>query len=132
MKLTLRGVEYQSDMLSLYRLTIAEAREIKRNTHMTIADWRFGLITFTREDPDVFAGLIYLLKHRAGEVVDWEEVGRINTQELVDGFEWQDSDTELVASVQAERAAAEAEASGEEGAASDGDQPPELETPAGT
>lgn len=105
MKLTLRGVEYQSDLLSLYDLTINEARAIKANTttHMTIADWRVGLITFNREDPDVLAALIYLLRHRAGEIDDWDAIGDIRTRELTDGFEWEESDTELVNRVQQEQ-----------------------------
>ena len=87
MKLTLGGVTYQADMLSLYRLSIREAREIKRHTTLTLADWRFGLRTFFREDPDILLGVVYVLKSRAGEVVNWDELDGLNAQDIVDGIE---------------------------------------------
>lgn len=100
MKLTLGEVTYQSDLMALYRLSIAEARVIKRQTGMTLADWRFSLITYFREDPDMLAGLVYLLKHRAGEVVDWDEIGLINAQDVIDGAKFEESDAEQLARIQ--------------------------------
>lgn len=106
MKLTLRGVEYQSDLMGLYELSLGEARQIKRRTGMTISDWRVGLMTFTREDPDVLASLVYLLRHRARQPadpeVDWAEIDQVGIKELVEGFEWEDADTDLVNRVQEE------------------------------
>lgn len=100
MKLTLREVEYRADLADLYRLSIAEARTIKRRTGMTIADWRVGLMTLVREDPDVLAGLVFLLRHRARSdadpEVDWDDIGTLTIEELAEGFEWEASDTEAV------------------------------------
>lgn len=108
MKLTLGEKTYQADMLDLYRPSIAEARTIKRHTGMTLADWRFSLVTYFREDPDMLAGLVYLLKHRTGEVVDWDELGRINAQDVIDGFEIEASDKALAERIEAEREALQA------------------------
>lgn len=92
MKLVLDGHEYSSPILDLYRVTIGEARTIKRCTGLTLADWRLGLLTWGREDPDVLAGLVYLLRSRAGETVDWYELEQINAQDVVDGLTVEESD----------------------------------------
>lgn len=92
MKLTLGGSEYRSGILDLYRLTLGEARVIKRNTGLTLSDWRLGLITWGREDPDVLAGLLYVLKIRAGEHVLWADLDTVNAQDIVNGLELEESD----------------------------------------
>lgn len=92
MKLALDGDEYSSPILDLYRLTISEARTIKRHTGLTLADWRLGLLTWGREDPDVLVGLVYLLKTRAGETVDWYELDQVNAQDVVNGLTVEESD----------------------------------------
>lgn len=92
MKLVLDGCEYSSPILDLYRVTIGEARRIKRSTGLTLSDWRLGLLTWGREDPDVLVGLVYLLKSRAGETVDWYELDQINAQDVIDGLEIEESD----------------------------------------
>lgn len=134
MKLTLRGVEYQSDLLALYEISLGEARKIKRHTGMTISDWRVGLMTFTREDPDVLASLVYLLRHRARKAgdpeVDWSEIDQIGSKELAEGFEWEDVDTELVARVRAGGETVESGPDSEPPAESDEQRPPRRTTKA--
>lgn len=107
MKLTLRGVEYQSDLMALYEISLGEARVIKRNTGMTITDWRVGLMTFAREDPDVLTALVFLLRHRArtssDPEVDWSEIDQIGVRELAEGVEWEDADADLIARIRAGR-----------------------------
>lgn len=106
MKLTLRGVEYQADLPDLYVVSITEARTIKANTRMTIQDWRIGLMTFVREDPDILAALVYLLWHRARKPddpeIDWREIGTVTSKEIAQGVAWEDSDTEAVKAARAE------------------------------
>ncbi|MGH7964163.1 MAG: hypothetical protein ACRERD_20465 [Candidatus Binatia bacterium] len=84
--------EYRSGILDLYRLTLGEARVIKRNTGLTLSDWRLGLITWGREDPDVLAGLLYVLKTRAGEHVLWADLDAVNAQDIINGLELEESD----------------------------------------
>lgn len=120
MKLTLGGVEYHSDLMALYRVSINEARIIKRQTGMTLADWRFSLVTYFREDPDMLAALVWLLKRRAGEVADWDEIDRIGAQDVIDGAVFEEADAQELARIQGENASSEA-------AADDG----EIATPVG-
>lgn len=93
MKLTLGDKEYVSDLLGLYKLTIGEARVIKRNTDMGIAEWRFGLISMnTRWDPDVMAGIVFLLRARAGERVDWSDIDTLTVEQITQGFDFTEDD----------------------------------------
>jgi hypothetical protein len=91
-KLSLDGREYQAKAYSLFDLSIGEARTIKRNTGMSISEWRLGLMTLHREDPDVLAGIVFVLRHRAGEQVDWAEMENISTQTLIAGLKLEDGD----------------------------------------
>lgn len=94
MKLTINGTEYQASMPSMLRLTIGEARAIKSHTGLSIADWRLGLMTLNREDPDVLAGLVVLLKYRAGEGIELAELDALNTDALVGSAVFEDNDRE--------------------------------------
>jgi hypothetical protein len=91
-KLSLDEREYQAKAYSLFDLSIGEARTIKRNTGMSISEWRLGLMTLHREDPDVLAGIVFVLRHRAGEQVDWAEMENISTQTLIAGLKLEDGD----------------------------------------
>jgi hypothetical protein len=101
-KLSLDGREYQAKTYSLFDLSIGEARTIKRNTGMSISEWRLGLMTLHREDPDVLAGIVFVLRHRAGEQVDWAEMENISTQTLIAGLKLEDGDLDPPAEESAE------------------------------
>jgi phospholipase C len=90
MKLTLAGTEYQSDLFPLLKLTIGEARVIKRNTGMNIGQWRNGLSNLGEEDADVLAALVFLLRSRAGETVDdnWDELDALSEYDIITGFDF--------------------------------------------
>lgn len=100
MKLTLNGTEYQSKLFALLNPSIGEARIIKRHTGMSISEWRLGLMTLHREDPDVLAGLVFILKHRAGEQVDWSELEQLSSQELNEAITVEDGDLDPPAPVE--------------------------------
>lgn len=100
MKLTLNGTVYQCPSMRLYELSLGEAVELKRLTGLTIADWRLGLLTFDRHDPDVLIGVVWLLKTRAGEPLHLDQVNMIPTSELLAGFDWSDDLAEMQASLQ--------------------------------
>lgn len=76
--------DYDFDPESLYDLTIGEARAIKAQTGLTVTDWRLGLVTSYRQDPDVLAGIVWVVRRRAGETVDWADIDRISTTELLE------------------------------------------------
>lgn len=97
MILELGEQRYHQEMIELYRLSIGEARVIKRQTGMTIADWRMGLATIQREDPDIFAGLVFLFRGRAGETVNWDQIDATGAQDLVAGLQFDEGDRELMA-----------------------------------
>ena len=88
MKLTLGDTEYQSDLFPLLKLTIGEARVIKRNTGMNIGQWRAGLSNLGEEDPDILAALVFLLRSRAGELVDWDELNALSEYDIITGFDF--------------------------------------------
>jgi hypothetical protein len=88
MKLTLGDTEYQSDLFPLLKLTIGEARIIKRNTGMNIGQWRNGLSNLGEEDPDVLAALMFLLRSRAGEQVTWDEIDLMSEYDIITGFDF--------------------------------------------
>jgi hypothetical protein len=97
-KLTLpNGRVYTAKSMRLYELDLGEAREIKRYTGLTLADWRLGLLTFDRHDPDILAGVVWLLMKRAGDTVHWDELNMIPSLELLRGFDWSDDVAEMQA-----------------------------------
>lgn len=88
MRLTLGGTVYTSPVMRLYDVSLGEAREIKKMTGLTIQDWRLGLLTFNRLDPDVLLGLVWLLRTRAGETPHLDELNMIPVAELTTAFDW--------------------------------------------
>lgn len=93
MKLTLGDKEYTSTLMGLYELSIGEARTIKRNTGMTITEWQLGLALFSRrEDADILAGLVFLLRSRAGEQVAWSDIDTLPIKSVKEGFDVTDLD----------------------------------------
>lgn len=92
MTLVLRGKTYETEFLDLLQLSIGESRTLKRNCvglsgkAMTGADWRECVIAFDREDPDLFAGIVFLLRSRAGEIVEWAYVEDVTVKEFAEGF----------------------------------------------
>lgn len=119
MKLVLDDKTYTAALPTLYRLTIGEAQAIKRHTGLTLSDWRIGMLTFYREDPDVLAGLVFLLRKRSGETVDWVALGEVNAQDVIDGLELDPEDEQLLTLLLPE--------DGSEGA-TDASPPPESAT----
>lgn len=115
MKLTLNGKEYQSPVLTLFTISIGEARAIKRHTGLTIADWHDGLKTLGRFDPDVCLSLVFLLKSRAGESVNWDELNALSAMDVVAAFDFtltDDDRSDMARSVVAEAEQALDEAPG--------------------
>jgi hypothetical protein len=88
---------YTSSVVDLVRLSIGEARAIKRATGMTIADWRDTFRRIDREDPDLLIGLAYLMRTRAGEPVDWSDLDHMSSTELMAAFEATNDDTPAAA-----------------------------------
>lgn len=92
MTLALKGKTYETDFLDLLKLTIGESRVIKRNCvgpegkAMTGADWRECMVRFDREDPDLLAGIVFLLRSRAGEIVEWSELEDLTVEEFATGL----------------------------------------------
>ncbi len=79
----LDGKDYDYDEDSLFDVTIGEARAIKAATGLTIGDWKSGLVTMTfRGDPDVLAGIVWLVRKRADDPITWNEIDQISTTAL--------------------------------------------------
>ncbi len=66
--------DYDYDPDGLYDLTFGEARAIKANTGLTIADWQYGLASFYRGDIDVIRAMIWLVCKRSEDPVTWVEM----------------------------------------------------------
>jgi hypothetical protein len=92
MTLALRGKTYETEFLDLLQLSIGESRTLKRNCvgpsgkAMTGADWRDCVIAFDREDGDLLAGIVFLLRSRAGEIVEWSDLETVTVSELAEGL----------------------------------------------
>lgn len=84
---TLNGKTYRSSVMDLVRLSIGEARVIKRETGMKIADWRDTFRAIDREDPDLLIGLAYLMRTRAGELAEWSDLDHMSSLELMSAFD---------------------------------------------
>ena len=104
MKLTLGDKTYESDLGPLKEPSIGEARAIKRQTGLTITDWAEGLENLGRLDPDVLAGLVFLLRKRAGEPVDWAEIDSLSLADFAAGlsFDLTEGDKAAIAAAAAE------------------------------
>jgi len=79
----LNGNDYDYDPAALFDLTFGEARGLKAGTGLTIADWHQGLTSIHRADPDVLAGIVWVVLRRAGGPVDWADVDAISTVDLL-------------------------------------------------
>lgn len=78
MTFSLNGRDYK---VTLDRLSIAEAREVKRYTGVTLTT--LMLASSGHVDGDVLAAIVYLAKRRAGEDIDWAEIDQIDVVELL-------------------------------------------------
>lgn len=77
MHFTLGDREYA---VTLDRLSIAEAREVKKFTGVTLHS--LALAGAGQVDGDVLAAVVYLAKRRAGEEVDWSEIDQVDVFDL--------------------------------------------------
>lgn len=92
MKLTLDDVEYESRLIDMFTMSIGEARTIKRQTGLTVGDYHDGLKTLDRLDPDIFLSMVFLLKSRAGETVDWDVLNELPLMAVMQGLDFALSD----------------------------------------
>lgn len=99
MKLTLNGSTYTAKTMSLYEISMAEAIRVKQLTGMTITDWRLGLLTWDRLDPDVIRALVLVLKLRAGEQFHMDEINMLDAFALGKAVDWSDDLAEMQASL---------------------------------
>ncbi|MEW2300278.1 hypothetical protein AB0958_09885 [Streptomyces sp. NPDC006655] len=75
-KLTVEGTVYEFDP---GRMLLAEAREIKTYTGMTIPSWSVGI---DEMDPDSLQSLIYLAKKRAGESLRYSDLDTLDFADI--------------------------------------------------
>lgn len=75
-KLTVQGDVYEFDP---GRMLLAEAREIKTYTGMTIPKWSVGI---DEMDPDSMQSLIYLAKKRAGETLRYSDLDHLDFADI--------------------------------------------------
>ncbi|MEU8717479.1 hypothetical protein [Streptomyces sp. NPDC048663] len=75
-KLTVEGTVYEFDPS---RMLLAEAREIKTYTKMTIPAWSMGI---DEMDPDSMQSLIYLAKKRAGESLRYSDLDTLDFADI--------------------------------------------------
>ncbi|MEU2340067.1 hypothetical protein ABZ608_42180 [Streptomyces sp. NPDC013172] len=75
-KLTVAGDVYEFDG---DRMLLAEAREIKKFTGMTIPKWSMGI---DEMDPDAIQSLIYLAKKRAGESLRYSDLDSLDFADI--------------------------------------------------
>ena len=78
LKFTLCDRDYR---VTLDRLSIAEAREVKKFTGVTLTS--LMLAASGQVDGDVLAAVVFLAKRRAGEEVDWAEIDGIDVVALI-------------------------------------------------
>lgn len=79
---TLNGHDYYA--VTLDKLSIAEAREVKKFTGVTLHS--LVMASAGQVDGDVLAAVVYLAKRRAGEEIDWSEIDRIDVVELAENM----------------------------------------------
>lgn len=79
LKFAVNGRDYA---VTLDRLSIAEAREVKRFTGVTLH--ALMLAGSGQVDGDVLAAVVFLAKRRAGEEIDWAEIDQIDVLTLVE------------------------------------------------
>jgi hypothetical protein len=76
LKLTVEGVVYEFDG---DHLLLAEARELKTYTGMTLPKWSAGV---DEMDPDAIQALIYLAKKRAGETLRFSDLDSLDFADI--------------------------------------------------
>lgn len=76
LKLTVEGVVYEFDG---DHLLLAEAREIKNHTGMSVPKWSAGI---DEGDVDAIQALIYLAKKRAGETLRWSDLETLDYADI--------------------------------------------------
>lgn len=88
MKLKIGDDEYPFDLDSL---RISEAKEIKKNTGLTITGFTAGLADL---DPDAVQAAIWLAKNRSDVAVDWDSLEEIDLKdfEVIDDEEDEDDE----------------------------------------
>ena len=94
MKLIVQGKDYEFDE---NRLTVAEARIIKKYAGLGIAELSDGL---EKGDPDAICAFIFLAKKRAGEACRWHDLDDLDLANDIDfegGEEQEDEDGEPTA-----------------------------------
>lgn len=72
MKFTYNGTVYDFDTESL---TVAEGREVKKYTGMSLSEWQQGLESV---DADAMAALVYTAVHRGGGTIEWSDLDSMN------------------------------------------------------
>lgn len=107
MKLTLHGKVYQSGFASLGRLTIGDARVIKREFGMSIDEVQARLMNMAagsasdiNSQLDMLAIIAYLVTSRSGDPVSFDELDRISIEDLPNMMDYAD-DMAVVDSVEA-------------------------------
>ena len=75
-KLTVEGTVYEFDG---DHLLLAEAREIKTYTGMSVPKWSVGI---DEGDPDALQSLIYLAKKRAGETLRYSDLDTLDYADI--------------------------------------------------
>lgn len=75
-KLTVENIVYEFDG---DHLLLAEAREIKTYTGMTLPKWSRGI---DEMDPDAIQSLIYLAKKRAGETLRYSDLDSLDFADI--------------------------------------------------
>lgn len=75
-KLTVEGIVYEFDG---DHLLLAEAREIKTFTGMSVPKWSAGI---DEGDPDAIQSLIYLAKKRAGETLRYSDLDTLDYADI--------------------------------------------------
>lgn len=68
MKISVDGKSYDYEP---GKLMLSEARQLQRHTGQTLAEWQHGLNVL---DADSVAGLVWLLRRRAGEDLSFDEL----------------------------------------------------------
>lgn len=75
-KFAISGTNYDFDES---RLTVAEARVIKKHAGFGLAEFGDGL---RRGDPDAIVAMLFLVKRRVGEAVRWVDFDDFNLADI--------------------------------------------------
>lgn len=81
MQFKIEGRTYEFDES---RLTVAEARVIKKHAGLGLAEFGDGI---RRGDPDAIVSMLFIAKRRAGEAVRWQDFDEFNLADIDMGDE---------------------------------------------